>query len=376
MVALIAIIGLDLVAGIIDQMGDIKGNYRFTDVLIYVATKLPSTIYEYIPLASLIGCLVGLGMLATNSEVVVMRASGISLIRIVFMVFKPVVIFVLIAALIGEYFSPYLDQLADSRRDYLRKGESALDSTSGFWAREGSEFIHFNAVFPGGVLFGVTRYKLDDERQLEEASFSSRATFNKTEGFWVEENVSSTLFVDQQTYTRKWVTREWQTELTPEVLTLNILPADALSAGALSDHIEYLDERKADAAKYRLAFWEKVFQPLSILGLVLVGIAFVFGPLRQATVGYRVFIGVLFGISFKLISDILGPLKYRIRNATYAGNISAYPGLFCHWLGASTQGRLASSTALDYFCFSKTTTSVLLKSSCRQVFREGIKQIR
>jgi lipopolysaccharide export system permease protein len=309
MVALIAIIGLDLVAGIIDQMGDIKRNYRFADVLIYVVTKLPSAIYEYIPLASLIGCLVGLGMLATNSEVVVMRASGISLIRIVFMVFKPVVIFVLIAALIGEYFSPYLDQLADSRRDYLRKGESALDSTAGFWAREGTEFIHFNAVFPGGVLFGVTRYKLDDERQLEEISFSSRATFNKTEGFWVEENVSSTLFVKQQTYTRKWVTREWKTELTPEVLTLNILPADALSAGALSDHIDYLDERKADASKYRLAFWEKVFQPLSILGLVLVGIAFVFGPLRQATVGFRVFIGVLFGISFKLISDILGPLS-------------------------------------------------------------------
>ena len=309
MVSLIAIIGLDLVAGIVDQMGDIKRNYRFADVLIYVVTKLPSTIYEYIPLASLIGCLVGLGMLATNSEVVVMRASGISLIRIVLMVFKPVLVFVLIAALIGEYFSPYLDQLADSRRDYLRKGESALDSTSGFWAREGSEFIHFNAVFPGGVLFGVTRYKLDDERKLEEASFSSRATFNKAEGFWVEENVSSTLFVEEQTYTRKWVTRKWQTELTPEVLTLNILPADALSAGALSNHIDYLDERKADAAEYRLAFWEKVFQPLSILGLVLVGIAFVFGPLRQATVGFRVFVGVLFGISFKLISDILGPLS-------------------------------------------------------------------
>ena len=309
MVSLIAIIGLDLVAGIVDQMGDIKRNYRFADVLIYVVTKLPSTIYEYIPLASLIGCLVGLGMLATNSEVVVMRASGISLIKIVLMVFKPVLVFVLIAALIGEYFSPYLDQLADSRRDYLRKGESALDSTSGFWAREGSEFIHFNAVFPGGVLFGLTRYKLDDERKLEEASFSSRATFNKAEGFWVEENVSSTLFVEEQTYTRKWVTRKWQTELTPEVLTLNILPADALSAGALSNHIDYLDERKADAAKYRLAFWEKVFQPLSILGLVLVGIAFVFGPLRQATVGFRVFVGVLFGISFKLISDILGPLS-------------------------------------------------------------------
>ena len=39
------------------------------------------------------------------------------------------------------------------------------------------------------------------------------------------------------------------------------------------------------------------------------GIAFVFGPLRQSTVGFRVFVGVLFGISFKLISDMLGPLS-------------------------------------------------------------------
>ena len=308
-VALVAIVGLDVVAGIIDQMGDIKRNYQFVDVLIYTATKLPSTIYEYTPLASLIGCLVGLGMLATNSEVIVMRAAGVSLFRIVLLVFKPVVVFILLAALIGEYFSPYLDQLADSKREYLRKGESALDSTSGFWAKEGDEFIHFNAVFPGGVLFGVTRYRLNEQRELEEASFSSRASFNNTEGFWVEENVSSTLFVEQQTYTRKWVTRNWKTELTPEVLTLKILPAEALSASSLNNHIDYLEQRKADSAKYRLAFWSKVLQPLAIFGLVLVGIAFVFGPLRQATVGFRVFVGVLFGISFKLLSDILGPLS-------------------------------------------------------------------
>jgi lipopolysaccharide export system permease protein len=117
------------------------------------------------------------------------------------------------------------------------------------------------------------------------------------------------MFIEQQTYTRKWVTRKWRTELTPEVLTLNILPAEALSAGSLNDHIDYLEERKADSAKYRLAFWSKVLQPLAIFSLVLVGIAFVFGPLRQATVGFRVFVGVLFGISFKLLSDILGPLS-------------------------------------------------------------------
>lgn len=308
-VSLIAVVGLDLVASIIDQISDIKRSYQFVDVMIYVATKLPSTIYEYVPLASLIGCLVGLGMLATNSEVVVMRASGVSLLRIVYLVFKPVLVFVLIAVLIGEYFSPYLDQLAESRRDYLRKGESALDSTSGFWAREGSEYMHFNAVFPGGVLFGVTRYRFDDQQQIQEASFSSRATYNESENLWTEENVSSTYFLDKNTQTRKWVTRPWYSELTPEVLTLNILPPDALSMQTLSGYINFLKQRNSDTANYQLAFWEKVLQPFAILGLVLVGISFVFGPLRQATVGFRIFVGVLFGISFRLIQDMLGPLS-------------------------------------------------------------------
>ena len=76
-------------------------NYQFDDVLVFVLTKLPSTIYEYIPFSALIGCLYGLGLLAGNSEVTVMRASGVSLLRIVYFVMKPVFFFIIIAVLIG-----------------------------------------------------------------------------------------------------------------------------------------------------------------------------------------------------------------------------------------------------------------------------------
>ena len=169
--------------------------------------------------------------------------------------------------------------------------------------------MHFNAVFPGGVLFGVTRFQFDDDRRLVETSFSSRATHNATDNYWVEENVSSTLFLDNSTIKQKFVTRQWFTELTPEVLTLNILPPDSLSIRTLYSYINFLEERNADTASYRLAFWKKVLHPLAILGLVLVGISFIFGPLREATMGYRIFVGVLFGISFRLVQDILGPLS-------------------------------------------------------------------
>mgnify|MGYP001085426040 CR=1 FL=1 len=99
--ALLVLVGLDVIAAIIDEAGATRNNYHFSDALIYVGTKLPSTIYEYIPFASLIGCLFGLGILATNSEVIVMRASGVSLLRIVFFVIRPVLLFVLLAAAIG-----------------------------------------------------------------------------------------------------------------------------------------------------------------------------------------------------------------------------------------------------------------------------------
>ncbi|MDG1311286.1 MAG: LPS export ABC transporter permease LptG [Porticoccaceae bacterium] len=307
--ALLVLVGLDVVAAIIDEAGDTRNNYQFSDALVYVGTKLPSTIYEYIAFSSLIGCLFGLGMLASNGEVIVMRASGVSLLRIVFFVIRPVLLFVLLAAAIGEYFSPYLDQLADGRREYLRKGDSALDSSSGLWNHEGTEFMHFNAVFPGGVLFGVSRFQFDDDRRLQEASFSSRATYNATEDVWVEENVSITRFEQDRTETDKQITRRWDSELTPEVLTLNILPPDSLSIASLHQYIDFLDQQNLDNAQYKLAFWTKVLQPLVIIGLVMIGISFVFGPLRDSTMGFRIFIGVVIGVSFRIIQDMLGPFS-------------------------------------------------------------------
>ena len=307
--ALCIIVGLDVVAAVIDETGAIKRNYHFSDVLVYVFTKLPSTINEYIPFSTLIGCIYGMGLLAGNSEVTVMRASGVSLLRIVYFVMRPVLVFILISATIGEYLTPYLDQRADGTREFLRKGSSVQDSAAGLWIREGSEFMHFNAVFPGGVLYGVTRYQFDLDQKLEQASFSSRATYNASEDFWVEENVSITRFAENKTVTEKQITRDWRSELSPEILTVNVLPPASLPITTLHNHIDFLQQQNADTAMYELAYWRKLLQPFVIFGLVLVAISFVFGPLRDSTMGFRIFIGVLIGISFKMIQDLLGPFS-------------------------------------------------------------------
>ena len=306
---LCVILGLDTAAAIIDETGAIQRNYYFSDVLIFVITKLPSAIYEYIPFSTLIGCLYGLGLLAGTSELTVMRVSGVSLLRIVYFVMKPVIFFVIFAVVIGEYFAPYLDQRADGTREYLRKGSSSQDSATGLWIKEDREFMHFNAVFPGGVLYGVTRYQFNEDQELGEASFSTRATYNSVEGSWMEENVSITRFSDSNISTEKKLTRQWNSELSPQILTVNVLPADSLPISTLISHIRFLEQQSMDSAVYRLAFWEKMLQPLVIVSLVLVAISFVFGPLRESTMGFRIFIGVVIGISFKMVQDLLGPFS-------------------------------------------------------------------
>jgi lipopolysaccharide export system permease protein len=223
------------------------------------------------------------------------------------MVVKPILWFVLAAMLVGEFVTPYLDQLADGRRQLQRSGMESGADNGGVWSVEGNEYIHINAVFPGGVLFGVTRYQFDEQRQLQAASFSSRASFDRSRRHWVEENVAITRFSPGQTVADKLVTRIWQSELTPALLQQNVLAPENLSIQGLWGYTQFLRQQQRDSGAYQLALWAKLLQPLTVIGLVVLAIGFVFGPLRESTMGLRIFVGVVTGIGFRILQDMLEP---------------------------------------------------------------------
>ena len=304
--SLVVVVGIDAISAIVDELDSIRNNYKLEDVFVYVATSLPSRIYEYIPISTLIGCLFGLGQLADRSEIVIMRVAGISTTKIVFFVIRPALFFVFLGLVLGEYFAPYLDQLAKGQREYLRKSDLEVDSNSGLWIREGNEFMHFNAVFPGGVLFGVTRFQFDKNLKLIQASYSSRASYNSINNVWVEENVSLTRFYPGQLETDKLITRDWNSDLSPELLVVNILPPDRLSISTLYYYVNFLKDQDVSTDVYELALWRKITQPFVIISLVLLGISFVFGPLRGSSIGSKIFVGVLIGVVFNIFQDLLG----------------------------------------------------------------------
>ncbi|MFL0804526.1 MAG: LPS export ABC transporter permease LptG [Agarilytica sp.] len=302
---LLVIVALDFIAGLVDELGDLKSGYGFAEAMIYVLLSIPSSIYEYLPLSSLVGCLVGLGVLASSSELVVMRAAGVSINQIIWAIFRPVFVFILGGALIGEYIAPYTDQYADSRRALALGHKKALQSDRGVWNREGNEFMHFNAVLPNGKLYGVTRFKFDDAGNLEEARFVDSAIYQGDH--WFEQNVRVTHFEDEIARKEEMPNGRWQSEVSPSLLNVLVLDPEGLPMSRLVDYSRYLDRQNLESTEYRLAFWRKALQPLATLSLVMIAISFILGPLRQVTMGFRVFVGVIVGLVFQMSQRLLGP---------------------------------------------------------------------
>ncbi|MEP1470320.1 MAG: LPS export ABC transporter permease LptG [Halieaceae bacterium] len=305
LLVLAIIVGLDAVAAFIDEADNIDETYTFGQVTLYVVLTLPGRFYEFIPFAALIGCLIGLGQLASSSELVVMRGAGVSTGRLVWIVMKPALLVALAGFLIGEYVAPKTEQLAQSRRAIAQNPGEGVAGKYGIWNREGNSFLHFNALETNGVVYGVTLLQFDSRYRLQSALRAQRATFQRDH--WLMEQVVKTDFTSWATSRTRHTTLRWDTGITPELLTMEVVAPDQLPLADLYRYSRYLMQQGLDADDFELAMWRKILQPLAIAGLVLVAISFIFGPLRDGTMGFRIFAGVIVGIVFRTSQDLLGP---------------------------------------------------------------------
>jgi len=299
------ILGLASLFAFIDEMGSVSDSYTVMDVLSFVALTAPRRLYEMLPMAALIGCLIGLGSLASNSELTIMRAAGVSIGRIVWAVMKPMLFLMVAGVLIGEYVAPATESQAQASRALAQGSGDAQSSKHGLWHRQGEEFIHINAVQPNGLLYGVTRYHFDDQRHMLSSSFARQARFE--ENYWQLSDVTTTYFREGSTEVISVPQERWDVALSPQLLSTVVMAPESLSISGLWGYIHYLADQGLNNGRYWLAFWVKVLQPLVTAALVLMAISFIFGPLRSVTLGQRVFTGVLVGFTFRIAQDLLGP---------------------------------------------------------------------
>ena len=304
LVVLLIVVSLDAIFAFVAELEELEGDYQVVEALIYILLTLPGRIYEFISVATLIGCLIGLGALANTSELTVMRAAGVSVMRIVFAAVQPVLLYIVIALALGQFVVPKTEQYAQSERTRSIDGSLTLRARHGYWYRDDEAYVHIKAVQPNGLLFGVARFHLDENRTLVAADFSEGAVYE--EGHWVLINMNETQLGERRTVTRHHDMYRWDTDFTPEFLSTVALKPDHLSLTGLYRYANRLAAQGLDSAEYFFAFWKKVMQPFATIVMVFIALSFIFGPLRSVTMGQRIMAGVVTGLGFNYAQELLG----------------------------------------------------------------------
>ncbi len=312
------------VSGIIKFVEQIRavgrGNYDLSHAALYVLYAVPRDIEVFFPMSALIGGLIGIGMLASNSELVVMQAAGLSRLDIIKSVMKTATILIFVSMAVGEWLAPQGEATAREIRAQAISGGSLISAKNGVWAKDGDYFVNIGEVLEQGKLKKVQIYRFNEALQLDSWLSAESALYQ--DKVWLLSGVVNTQLENKKISTTKADYQVWHSSLTPEKLGVVTVTPESLSVSGLLDYLDYLEANAQDQSRYQLAFWRKLMQPVTVAVMLLVALSFIFGPLRSVSMGARIMMGVVTGILFFVSNEVLGSLSLVYQFPPFIGAIS------------------------------------------------------
>lgn len=313
---LLVLFGLESFVKLVEEFKDIgRHGYGLKEALSYTALQLLGELYRLFPMAGLLGCMIGLGGLANHHELIVMRASGASLLKVTWAVVRAALLMLLVVVVIGEGVAPQAEKLANHIKTTALTNGQVLRTDDGIWLRSGQSFVHIQHVLPDGRLQGITRYLFDENRYLVSTGFAASALFIKPSitgehGHWLFHDVKQTHFVDShEVGAMHFTEQDWQVTFEPRLLELMRITPNQQTLLNLHANINDRLQNGLMVRQYQFAFWQRLFQPLATLVMICLGIPFIFGPLRSVSAGLRVVVGIIIGFCFYTLNNFFGPFS-------------------------------------------------------------------
>lgn len=307
LLSLAVLTGLSALIRFVEQLKSVgRGSYEVVDAALFVFYSLPRDIEVFFPMAALLGGLIGIGMLASNSELVVMMAAGRSRLNIAGAVMKTAVVMMIAVLAIGEWVAPPMEAKGRLIRAQEISGGSLISAQRGVWAKDGTLFINIGEVQDTGLLNNILIYEFDDDQRLEQVVYAEQACFSDAK--WRLKNITTTKIKERRIVKESKPSMVWQSSLTPDKLGVVTVKPESLSISGLIDYLTYLKSNQQSMQRYELALWRKVLSPITVAVMLLVALSFIFGPLRSTSMGARILLGVVTGFGFHVSNEIFGPL--------------------------------------------------------------------
>jgi lipopolysaccharide export system permease protein len=308
-----ALIGLLALYSFFDFVGEVKslgrGGYQLSDALLYVLLLVPGRAYELLPVAVLMGAIFSFSLLNSQSELTVIRASGISLQRLVAWVMLAGAICAALTFILGEYIAPLSERKARQQRLLATDSMVVSQFRSGVWVKDGASFINIAEMMPDLTLHKIRIFTFSSDMKLVETREAQTGKFIG-QGQWQLDNGHVTQFLPNNTGVKVIPAPQyrWTTSVSPSMLVVLLVSADQMSATALYQYIDHLRENKQKTSTYEIAFWNKLFYPLICLSMIIVALPFSMGQRRSSNIGVKLFIGIMIGLGFYFFSKVMGHL--------------------------------------------------------------------
>jgi lipopolysaccharide export system permease protein len=285
-------------------------NYTIIEALKYILLQLPEVAYDQVSPVILLGCVLGMGHLATTGQLIILRASGISILKITWLTLKNAIIFLIFLTLIGELVAPTLTTYAENERSSALGQNSLSNSQDGFWIRDGDNFINVENNVDGSLFNEITVIEVNKFNKIERVVNSQSAIFDgqninmdSTSIFSIDSTKSlDDIDLKERNLYKKRVAFDQDL-----INSLEKEPKD-LSTFTILKQIQFLTDNKLRAEVFEVELYKRLVKPITLVAMILLAMLFIFGSTRDATLGRKIFFGVAIGLSFELISRIGGAL--------------------------------------------------------------------
>ncbi len=293
---------------VIEELGSLgRNSYGLGQAAVVVLLNVPGHLYEILPVAALMGTLFALSRLVGNSEYAVMRVSGLSTWRVAGYFSIIGVALALLMLLMGEFVAPWSEQAAQRYKLRATHSVVAQQFRSGLWVKDDKRFINVREVMPDNTLRGIEIYGFEADGRLGWIRAAEQAHWRGNQT-WDLQQVVETHFGADGIRASRTARQDWQSVLTPDILSVLLIAPEKMSARTLWRYVAHLKENNQKATRYELALWTKFVSPFIIPIMMLIVMPFAIQGPREGGTSVKIFIGILAGLAFHLLSRLFGHL--------------------------------------------------------------------
>ena len=305
-----------------DLVGDILRNHIALSIVgEYLLNLTPSMLYLITPLAVLIAALVTFGVMNRNSEIIAIKATGISLYRLIIPIVTMAVVLAVGLFLFDQYYLPQANRKQEALRNeikgrptqtYLHPEQKWMFGQKPLPGEPGSIF-YYEFFDPHSKEFvSLSVFEFDPATfQLTRRIFAKRVVWNADAGGWTFENgwvrdVEGANVKDYRTFLE---TSFPEVRATPDYFKKEAVPSDEMNFGQLDRYIRDLRQSGFDTKRLSVALWHKLSYPLIAVVMALLAIPFALSMGRRGSIA-GVAVAIAVALAYMVIDNLFGALGY------------------------------------------------------------------